>query len=220
MTLRSAARSARARKRAFDKLVKAFAWYTGWFGMALLALCGLLWLIGPEHVDGMLGLRAAHMPLYTMTALIAASLLGWWYINKGEDRIKQHIGRTAGLVLFVILPLACMAAGLLQAHVADSTGWHPPGHPFWLIVRWYPPLLVMVSAAVFLGWKAKPRRYVYLDRALGYALLFTPYALLFAYLALGVYLGWIDDALHQTLASAGGYALVLQLVFAYFIGGD
>lgn len=78
----------------------------------------------------------------------------------------------------------------------------------------------MVSAAVFLGWKAKPRRYVYLDRALGYALLFTPYALLFAYLALGVYLGWIDDALHQTLASAGGYALVLQLVFAYFIGGD
>lgn len=220
MTLRSAARSARARKRAFDDAVKAFAWYAGWIGMALLALAGVIWAFGPERLDGAMGLRAHDLPIYTMAALIMASLLGWWYINKGEDRIKRRIGRHAALGLFVILPLVCMAAGLLQKQLVGATGWQPPDHPLWLFVHWYPPLLVVASAISFLTWKARPRKHVYLDRGLGYALLFTPYALLFAYLALGMHLGWIDQHLHETLAAAGGYALVLQLVFAYFIGGE
>lgn len=220
MTLRSAARSARARKRAFDDAVKVFAWYVGWTGMVLLALAGAIWAAGPDRLDGTFGLNSRHLPLYTMAALIMASLLGWWYINKGEDRIKRRIGRPAALGLFVILPLACMAAGLLQEFVVGATDWRPPDHPFWLLVRWYPPLLVVASATSFLTWKARPRKHVYLDRGLGYSLLFLPYALLFAYLALGVQLGWIDEHLHETLSAAGGYALVLQLVFAYFIGGE
>lgn len=220
MSLRTSARSARARKRAFDNAVKAFAWYAGWVGMALLAIVGLLWLLPRDSWDGMAGLDAAHLPIYTLVALLMASLVGWWYINKGEDRIKQRIGRTLHIVAFVVVPLACMAAGFLQATIADATNMQPPGHPFWLFVRWYPPVLVLICAAVFLAWKARPRRHVYLDRGLGYALLFLPYALLFAYLAADVYVDWLDDSLHDTLASAGGYAIVMQLVFAYFIGGD
>ncbi|MBK8205353.1 MAG: hypothetical protein IPK87_01045 [Planctomycetes bacterium] len=220
MSLRSSARSARARKRAFDDAVKAFAWYAGWVGMALLAAVGLLWLLPRDSWDGTAGLQGGHLPVYTLVALLMASLVGWWYVNKGEDRIKRRIGRPLHTVAFVVLPLACMAAGFLQDSVADATNMQPPGHPFWLFVRWYPPVLVMVCAVVFLAWKARPRRHVYLDRGLGYALLFLPYALLFAYIAVGVYVDWLDESLHDTLASAGGYAIVIQLLFAYFIGGD
>lgn len=219
MTLRSAARSLRARKRAFDDSVKAGSWWVGWFGMGLLALVGLLWLIPHSVWDGTLGLRAERLPVYTMVAMLLASLVGWLYVNKGEDRIKKQLGRHVNLALFVVLPLACMAAGLLQDWLMRQTDW-PQGHPFWLFVHWYPSLLVVVCAAVFLAWKAKPRKHVYLDRGLGYTLLFLPYALLFAFLVLRVRLDFVGESMQETMAAMGRYALVGQLVIAYFIGGD
>lgn len=220
MTLRSAARSLRARKRAFDDSVKSLAWWVGWFGMGLLALNGLLWLVPHSVWDGVLGLRAERLPVYTMVAMLLASLVGWLYVNKGEDRIKKRLGRHVNLALFVVLPLACMAAGLLQEWLTRQTGWQPPGHPFWLFVHWYPSLLVITCATVFLAWKSRPRKHVYLDRGLGYTLLFLPYGLLFAFLVLRVRLDFVGDSMQETMAAMGRYALVIQLVIAYFIGGD
>ena len=220
MTLRSSARSLKARKRAVDDAVKAVAWYVGWLGLILLALCGVLWLIPADNWDGTAGLRAERLPLYTMVAMLAASLVGWLYVNKGEDRIKQRLGRNVNLALFVLVPIACMIAGFLQPWLTEQTGWQPPGHPFWIFVHWYPTMLVIVCAVVFLNWKAKPRKHVYVDRGVGYALLFLPYGLLVAYLVLGVRLDWIGQSIQETMTAMGRYSLAIQLVIAYFIGGD
>jgi len=211
MSIRASANRISARKRAFDAAVKTLAWYVGWLGMLLLAACGGLWLLAPDM---------AHLPLYTMGAMLLASFVGWLYVNKGQDRIKKHLGKPVNILLFLVLTTGCLVAGIAQDWIAETTGWQPPDHLFWQFVRWYPIVLVIVCACVFLLWKSKPRKHVYLDRGLGYALLFAPYALLFAYLSLGVHMDWIDESLHGTLGALGRYAIVAQLLMAFFIGGD
>jgi hypothetical protein len=57
-------------------------------------------------------------------------------------------------------------------------------------------------------------------RGLGYVLLFAPYALLFMYLSLGVHVDWIEGPMHDTLTSMGSYAIAVQLILAFFIGGE
>jgi len=180
----------------------------------------VLWLLPGSRWDGTLALRARDLPLYTLAALILASLLGWNCVNRGEDRIKQRLGRGTNLLLFVAVPVACVIATLAQDRIVSASGWQAPDHPFWQFVRWYSPVLVMVSAAVFMAWKSRPRKHLYLERGAGYALLLGPYALLFAYLALGVHLDWLEGPMQRTVADLGGYALALQLVLAYFVGSD
>ena len=208
-------RKARTLKRRFDAGVRLAAWYAGWCGFALLAGCALLWLLPDDLWDGTLGLKHKQWPLYTMIALLTASLVGWCYINNGQDRIKDRAGKLIGALMFLVLPLACMALDLLRDHLPFEAA-----APVWFFVRWYPPALIILCAAVFLLWKAKPRKHVYLERGLGFAVLFLPYALLFTYMALGVHVDWIDGPMHETLAQAGAYALVIQLVCAHFIGSD
>lgn len=220
MTLSSKARSVRARKRRFDEFVETAAWYAGWAGVAMLAGCAILWLLPGDSWDGTLKLRADRLPLYAMVALLLASLVGWGYVNIGENRLKKNFGKHLNLALFVVLPLACIAAGMLKGWITDQTGWHSADHPFWLFVRWYPPLLVVVCAGVFISWKARPRKHVYLERGLGYLLLLVPYAMLFAFLELGIRLEWLDGPLRDTFSALGQYSVALQLVMAYFIGGD
>lgn len=220
MNARTSIRKARRTKRRFDEFVENVAWYSGWCGLALLLACGLLWLIPHDLWDGTLSLRDDRLPIYTVVALMLASLVGWGYVNSGEDRIRRRVGRPVDLTLFVILPLVCILAGLLQGWLADQTGMRPPDHPFWLFVRWYPPLIVAVSALAFLLWKSRPRKRLYFDRALGYALLLTPYALMFAFLELQLRLDWINQPMQETLNSLGRYSLSAQLIVAYFVGGE
>jgi hypothetical protein len=218
MSLRSTARDAKAYKRAFDRFVRGVAWYDGWVGMFALIALGMLWLLPRQHWQH--ALPPDRLAVYTVIALLFASLVGWSYVNQGEDRIRRRIGKRANLVAFVIIPIACLLAELLSRQVSTATGMHPPTHPFWVFVRWYPPVLIVLSAGVFMLWKSKPRKRVYLDRGVAYAVLLTPYALLFAYMVVGLYVGWLDESLDQTLASAGAYAIAIQLVMAYLIGSD
>lgn len=217
---RKAFQKARSAKRRFDAWVRTTAWYVGWAGVALLVAVAVLYMAPASAWDGRWGLREAHLPAYLMAGVLMASMVGWSFINVGEDRIKKHLGKHVNLVLFVVLPLCCAAAGLLSGPIARATGWQKPEHAFWLVVFWYPALLVMVCAAAFLTWKARPRKRVYLDRGANAALLMLPYAALFAYIVLGVHVDWLDDNLQETMNALGAYALVLQLVLAYFVGGD
>ena len=217
---RKSIRKASRAKKSFDAAVQLLAWYAGWLGFALLVACGLLWLVPRDSWDRLLALNADSLPLYTLIALLMASLLGWRLVNLGEDRLQRNFGKHVNLVLFVVLPIACILAELLQQYVTDATGMQPPDHPFWLFVRWYPIALICVSAAVFLMWKSRPRKRVYFDRGIGYALLLTPYAMLFAFLELGLRMDWLDTHLRDTFSAAGQYTIALQLVVAYFIGGD
>ena len=220
MSISSKARSIRARKRRFDDAVKAGAWYVGWIGMGLLALCGLLWLIPADSWDGLAGLSADRLPVYTMVATLMASLVGWLHINKGEDRIKARLGKSVNLVLFVVLPIGCLLCEFVQPWLSDQTAWQPHGHSLWLFVHWYPTLLVILCAGVFLSWKSRPRKHVYLERSFGYGLLFMPYGLLFAFLVLEVRVDWVGQSMQETMTTMGRYSLGVQLVIAYFIGGD
>jgi hypothetical protein len=218
MSLRSTARNAKAFKRTFDTVVRTLAWYVGWAGMFVLIALGMLWLLPQQHWQHVL--PPDRLPVYTVVALLFASLVGWSYVNQGEDRIRRRIGKQPNLVAFVIIPIACLLAEVLARPIAEATGMQPPHHPFWIFVRWYPPALIALSAAVFMLWKSKPRKRIYLDRGIAYAALLTPYALLFAYMVVGVYVDWLDQPMHETLAPAGGYAIAIQLVMAYFIGSD
>lgn len=212
-------RKGRALKRKFDAAVRTFAWYTGWAGAVALALCGLLWLAPADSWDGLLGLDAQRWPLYAMIALVASSLLGWSFVNIGQDRVQNRVGKGLSAVAFVVLPLFCLANTLWPAALASEIG-NDRQHPVWLFIRWYPPLVTMVCTAVFLTWKSKPRKRVYLDRGAGYALLLAPYALLFAVLELGVHLNWLDSARQETLEALGSSAIVLQIVIAFFISAS
>jgi len=209
-------RKARALKRKFDAGVRTFAWYAGWLGAVSLALCGLLWLAPPSSWDGAAGLRAENWPIYAMLSLITASLLGWSFVNMGQDRLQKRLGKSVSAVLFVILPLFCLANTLWPAALESEIG-ASHSHPVWIFIRWYPPLATIGCAAVFLSWKSRPRKRVYWDRGAGYALLLAPYALLFAVLELGVHLDWVSAAHRETLSKLGNLALVLQIVVAFFI---
>ncbi|MBE7490928.1 MAG: hypothetical protein HS108_04125 [Planctomycetes bacterium] len=210
-------RKGKTLKRRFDAAARWLAWHVGWAGAVALTLCGLLWLAPAESWDGVAGLRASHWPVYAMVALMTASLLGWSFVEAGQDRIEHRVGKGVSAVLFVVLPVFCLACTLWPGALEREIG-PDRGHPLWLAVRWYPPLLTMLCAAVFLTWKSRPRRRVYWDRGAGYALLLAPYALLFAVLELGVRWQWLSDAHGRTLSELGSAAIVLQIVAAFVIG--
>ena len=217
---RRAWRNARALKKRFDAFVRELAFWGGWAGIGLCLLCGLLWLLPESSWDGVLGLTAGSLPVYTVLALALAALAGWRFVNAGQDRITRRVGRNVGRVAFVALPLACLAIGWFLEPVSRWTGFEPPSHPFWIVVRWYPPVAALVCAAVFLAWKSRPRRNVLWDRGLWYALLLLPYALLFATLELGLHVDWFEAQHRETVRSLGSHAIILQLLLAYFVGGD
>lgn len=211
-------RAVRALKQRLDTVVRGIAWLVGWLGAALLLVCGLLYMLPNAAWDGRFGLRADQWPMFAMVALILASLLGWGFVNQGQDRVQKKLGRPASIVLFLALPVACLLATLWPERVEAITGARDARHPLWFCVRWYPPLVTVSCAMVFLAWKSRPRRHVYWDRGLGYVLLLTPYALLFAVLELGVHMQWLDASRRETLHALGSAALVLQVVLAFFIG--
>jgi hypothetical protein len=181
--------------------------------MAALCVLAPLWLSGNTIMprDKLGG--------WTIGALMAASLVGWRYVNEGQNALARKMGDgLVSMLIFFWVPLACGAATLFEARVAEATGFASPGHPFWIFVHWFPPLVVMVCAVAYLKKQALPRSRVHFWRGVGSVVLLLPYALLFAYLVLHLRIVELEGPLHETLGDVGRYSIIVQLLLMYFVG--
>ncbi|MHC4840678.1 MAG: hypothetical protein ACYTDT_06885 [Planctomycetota bacterium] len=213
---KTAIRKGKTAKRAFDKTVFTLAFFVGWCGVGLLFACCLLWLFPVDWWDGWLGLKGNDMPIYFVICLSFASLVGWRYTVIGQARLQNRLGKLPSQIALVWLPIACLLCGFLRNSTLsgiNSTG-------FWAFVFWYPLSVVLFSLAMFLLWRSKPRRNVYWDRSARYLLLMTPYLALFLVMAVDIGNWWTDHYIKQTLQTWGQSAIIIQLVIAYFVGGD
>ncbi len=181
----------------------------GWLGVAALCVLTPLWL----------SRRDEQTTVWLVSALLAASLVGWRNVNEGQNALSRAIGPGLGMFIFFWLPLACGAASLFEARLVEATGFAAPDHPFWLFVRWFPPLTVMVCAAAYLKRQALPRSRVHFWRGIGSIVLLLPYALLFAYLVLHMSVEPLEGPLHETMAQVGRYSIIVQILLMYFVGG-
>lgn len=181
----------------------------GWLGVAALGAVTPLWL----------SRRDEQTTVWLVSALLAASLVGWRNVNEGQNALSRAIGPGLGMFIFFWLPLACGAASLFEARLVEATGFAAPDHPFWLFVRWFPPLTVMVCAAAYLKRQALPRSRVHFWRGIGSIVLLLPYALLFAYLVLHMSVEPLEGPLHETMAQVGRYSIIVQILLMYFVGG-
>lgn len=206
----SAAASTRRAKERFDAAVMRLAAIVGWAGVAALGVLGPMWLVG--RGDEKTG-------AWMVGALMAASLVGWCNVNEGQNALARKMGGALGMLVFFWLPLACGAASLLEARLAQATGFAAPDHPFWICVRWYPPLTVMACAAAYLKRQALPRTRLHFWRGIGSMVLLVPYALLFAYLVLHLRVEPLEGPLHETMGRVGRYSIIMQLLLMYFVGG-
>lgn len=205
----SAAASTRRAKERFDAGVMRLATVAGWLGVAALGAVTPLWL----------SRRDEQTTVWLVGALLAASLVGWRNVNEGQNALSRAIGPGLGMFIFFWLPLACGAASLFEARLVEATGFAAPDHPFWLFVRWFPPLTVMVCAAAYLKRQALPRSRVHFWRGIGSIVLLLPYALLFAYLVLHLSVEPLEGPLHETMAQVGRYSIIVQILLMYFVGG-
>lgn len=218
----AAARVARAAMDAatlpkrLDERVRPLAAACGWAGIAALATCAALRWAGPAEWP--LGLRPERLPVYATVALVAASLLGWAFMQEGQARIERRAGRRLGFVLFVALPLLATALTLADDHAPlrpeTRAGWQTA---FW-IARWYTPAAVVASLWAFLAGRLRGRPAGRAARAAGYGALLAPYAVLLAALVFGFRFPWVAEPLHETLRTLGGGAAAVQLVLAWFVG--
>lgn len=209
----------RRAKRAFDAWVAPIAWWLGWLGMAGLVACGVLSQLPVADWPGFLS--PARLPLYTVGALLLASLLGWTFVAIGQVRIRRRIGRRASVLLLVVLPILCGLIMLptlyLKFDVLAWLGMPGTNHPAAVFVRWYPPLLVVTCLIAFLAQMAtEGRGAINPWRLAWFSALVTPYAVILAYLVFNLQLGWEGDPLLRSLASSG---IAVQIALGYFLRG-
>lgn len=191
----------------------------GLLGLLALAACGGL-LAVPEG-SRPVAVDDDRLAFLSMLALALASLLGWGCMQLGLARLRGAVGWRVGGYLFVLAPLLCATAGLV---VGQTDLVHPaslPGHAtWWPVVRFYPPVVVVTAIAAFVTSRAAEGEGAGRVARGGWALVsVAPYALLIAVLAFGVRVDWVSDSLEDTLDELGSWALVLQLVLAFFVGG-
>ncbi len=193
------------------------AWWTGVAGLVALALSGALWLLPAERWPA--ALDPDHLPVYLTVSLVLASLLGWGCMLQGLARVRRAVGWRVGGWLFVLLPLGCAVAGALDVHGVIALD-DLPGAP-WAAraLRWYPPLVVSLALVVYVALKARPRDEGRFERAAWFTAVVAPYALLIATIALGVEASWLEGPVADTVDELGSWAIVLQVVLAYFVGG-
>ena len=197
-----------------DERVRPFATWLGWLGTAALAGCGVLAAMpDAEWPDGLI---RARLPVYVTISLVAASLLGWAYMQQGQSRIERRVGRRAAFWLFVALPIAAAVLGIVEDKAPLGPGARASWSTLFSIARWYSPAAIVASVAAFMS--AKARRST--SHGIAYTLLFAPYAVLLAALVFGFHFPWIDEPLHDTLGALGGGAVALQLALAWFVGGS
>lgn len=197
-----------------DDHVRPVATWIGWSGTAALGACGVLYAMPDEDWPG--GLTRARLPVYVTIALVAASLLGWAYMQQGQQRIERRVGRRAAFWLFVALPLAAAAIGIVEDRAPLSAETHASWAAVFRVARWVSPAAIVVSVAAFMSSKARRSA----GHGIAYSLLFLPYAVLLAALVFGFHLPWVDRPLHETLGALGGGAVALQLALAWFVGGS
>jgi hypothetical protein len=182
-------------------------------GLGMVAGCVVLWSTPAEQWPRWLD--PGLLPVYAMISLSVASLLGWTFVNDGQTRIRRKIGAQASLWAFVILPISFAIAGFIGAARFAAVGGPPPWHWFWDVVHWYGPLLAVASLWAFLSWKSRGR----FARGAWFGILVAPYAILLAFLVFGLPITQVDAAHHATLRSLGTWAVALQFVLGYFVGG-
>ncbi|MCG3133241.1 MAG: hypothetical protein HMLKMBBP_00366 [Planctomycetes bacterium] len=200
-----------------DDRVRPFAQAAGWAGIAALAAC--LALRGASADAWPFGLGPSDFPVCVTVSLVAASLLGWSFMQEGQARIERAVGRGASLALFVFAPLAAAAAGWIEhrSELPDETrrAWSAA----FAAARWYAPAVVAAGLVAFFVRGTRVRAL----RTAWRATLALPYAALLAALVFGVRLPWVGDelraALGETLGSLGTGAVALQIVLAWFVGG-
>jgi hypothetical protein len=199
-----------------DERVRPVAAALGWAGMAALAACFALRWVDPAAWP--LGLRPERMPVYATVALVAASLVGWSYMQEGQARIERRAGRQLGFVLFVALPLLATLLTLADDHALLRADTRADWSTALLVARWYTPAAVLASLWAFLASRLRGRAAGRAVRAAAYGALLAPYAVLLAALVFGFRFPWIAEPLHDTLRALGGGAAAVQLVLAWFVG--
>lgn len=199
-----------------DETVRPFATAVGWAGVVALAVVSVLPLLPRE--DWPFGLVPERHAVYATVTLVAASLLGWAFMQEGQSRLERAVGRGWALTLFVFLPLAAAVAGIVE----DRAELAPETRAAWsgtfAVARWVSPAIVVASLVAFFTKKAVRSRGVHVPRALGYGLLLAPFVVLLCALVFGFRFPWIDASLHETLGALGGGALAVQIVLAWFVG--
>ena len=186
----------------------------GVVGLGMLVGCVVLWTTPAENWPRWLD--PGLLPVYAMISLSVASLLGWTFVSDGQTRIGRKIGRRASLVAFVILPISFAIVGFIGAARLALVGGPAPSHWFWSVVHWYGPVLAVASLWAFLSWKSRGR----FARGAWFGILVAPYAILLAMLVFGLRITPVDAAHQETLRSLGTWAVALQFVLGYFVGGD
>lgn len=203
-------------KHMFDSTVFTGAFFVGWAGAALLICCGVLALLPNEWWDGWLGLRSQDLAMYFVVSLLLSSLIGWRYMVIGQRRLRDKLGKLPAQIVLVWLPITCLLCGFLRGSVLSGI----ESSIFWAFVLWFPICIILFSLLMFLVWRSKPRRNVYWDRSARYLILMTPYLALFLVMAVDIGNWWTDHYIKQTLQTYGQSAIIIQLVIAYFVGGD
>ena len=107
---------------------------------------GLLRLLSPEEVAGVLGHELSHVRnrdslTMTMTAVIAGAIgmlanFAFFFGGVRNDRRDNPLGPIAGLVVLLVAPLAAtmvqLAISRTREFAADRSGAELCGHPLWL----------------------------------------------------------------------------------------
>ena len=199
-------------KSRIETIVRPAARVAGAAGIAMLVGCAVLAETPAEEWPR--ALSPDHLAVYVMVSLAVASLLGWTFVNDGQKRIRRAIGPQISLAAFVVLPIAFAILGFAGAERVSEVGGPAPWHWFWKLVRWYGPVLVVVSLVAFVTWKSRGRY----GRGAWFVLLVAPYAALFAQLVLHVRVTPLEDAHATTIRALGSWAVALQLVLAFFVG--
>lgn len=204
-----------------DDRVRPFAQAAGWAGVVALAACFAL--RGAPAEDWPFGLGPRDFPVCATVSLVAASLLGWSFMQEGQARIERSLGRGPSLALFVFAPLAAAAAGWAE-HRADLAPATRAAWSAWFVAaKWYSPAVVVAGLAAFFARRTVRGSGVSVRRALWYGALLLPYAALLSALVFGIRFptpdGALDATLRETLGSLGGGAVALQIVLAWFVGG-
>jgi hypothetical protein len=184
----------------------------GAFGILMLLGCGVLAWTPASNWPSRLSPQL--LPIYLMVSLTMASLLGWTFVNDGQARIARWMPKPVAALFFVVLPVICAVLGLVGEEFVRS--YAGPDRPWvWLVVHWYGPVLIVLNLLAFHSWKSDGK-----GNGVLFFLLVLPYLALLCFLVFGVRIEALDSVHRTTLAALGSWALALQLVLAFFVGGS
>lgn len=208
-------------KKSYDEFMGKVTLVVGVLGFVALAGLGALWLwrrLHPATVPGIIVPRDFIGAL--IIAVFCASFIGSIVVGKGQALMAKRTGRKLALVLFFVLPVVCLIATIFPSWTARTFGLPPmdanPLYPFWLMVRWYPPVLVAISLlTVFRDEAQSSRGDIRRKPALKFALIVAPYIAIMVFQELSLKSELLGGALNSTLGAIG---INTQLILAVMTG--